>query len=330
MCREDGCNDAEDSDSDAVDPTPPGPAPTPIAPQCPESVCTDDANSDEPCIRGYVAITGHNDKFYEGDYFYESHWNCQPHFVSNEGAHLYFYVGIDSAKWALDDRDQSGDHAGQYDYHRGGWIESISLYTDEVSYMWDLNMNAWLYDHEQYIQLKMKDEDDGEAGTFVRVEGHPEDRYLGEYYRDGFWNAKPHFINRHGSHLYYYNSIGHSSLGYWQFDDRDQWENYYPGNSDWYDGGWFTSPSGSFNYNEDLDGEVYLYHEQEGTIYLELNEAGSGGGSWWPWWEEETVDPQEDTSVIYDYEFDPDSIYRSDGVPVLNGQPIYTLNQLYD
>jgi len=283
-----------------------------------------------------VTITGHDDKFYDGNYVYVSHWNCQPHFVSNEGAHLYFYVGIDSAKWALDDRDQSGEHAGQYDYHRGGWIESITSSLELADFMWDLNMNAWVYGlgtAEQdglYINLKLKSDEDG--STHVRVTGHPEERYRGDYYRDGFWNAKPHFVNSAGSHLYYYNSIGHASLGYWQFDDRDQWENFYPGNSDWYAGGWFTSPTGDFYYAEDLDGGAELYYAgDQTTIQLELNEGGSGGG-WWPWGgdDEETVDPTDETSVIYDYEFDPDSIYRSDGVPVLNGQPVYTLNQLYD
>lgn len=162
--------------------------------------------------------------------------------------------------------------------------------------------------------------------TYVNLRNHPEDRYNGDYYRDGFWNDRPHFINQDGSHLYYYNSIGHGSQGYWHLDDRDQWENIYPGNSDWYNGGWFMSEGGDFYYRDDLDGSVYLYHTEEVTIYLELNEPGGDGG-WFPWQDDDTVDPEDDISIMYDYDFDPESIYsyRNDGVPVLNGYPVFTL-----
>ena len=102
MCRRDDCRSSPVPDP----PTPTPPNPQPVDPICEEYVCADD------CIQGFVHIEGHNDKFYDGNYFYVSHWNCQPHFVNNEGAHLYFFVGVEAARWQLDDRDQSGSHAG--------------------------------------------------------------------------------------------------------------------------------------------------------------------------------------------------------------------------
>ena len=64
-------------------------------------------------------------------------------------------------------------------------------------------------------------------------------------------------------HLYYFNSIGHTNQGYWNFDDRNQWnseDTLYPGIKDWYRGGWWYSPMGNFDYLEDMNGSVYVYY----------------------------------------------------------------------
>ena len=126
--------------------------------------------------------------------------------------------------------------------------------------MWDLNLNAQLLSPEITINLKLKHPDDFK--TYVNIADHPDPTFNGDYYRDGYWNAKPHFVNSESMHLYYYNHVGHTHNGYWQIDHRDQWDDVsYPGANDWYDGGWWYSSSEIYDYVVDLNTPIYAYYE---------------------------------------------------------------------
>ena len=79
--------------------------------------------------------------------------------------------------------------------------------------------------------------------TYVAVSRHSDNAYNGNYFRDGYWNAQPHFAKSVSDgtfkHLYYYNAYAHYERGYWQLDWRDQAEEIWPGNADAYAGGYF-------------------------------------------------------------------------------------------
>ena len=92
-----------------------------------------------------IEITGHLDKSYDGEYTYASHWNCQPHFKNEDGAHLFYYLGAESHRWHLDSRDQAGMDVIR-EYTRGGWFDSIEMvgHPHEHFWKWDLNRQVWL------------------------------------------------------------------------------------------------------------------------------------------------------------------------------------------
>ena len=74
------------------------------------------------------------------------------------------------------------------------------------------------------------------SGQSIVVEGHPNDRFNGEYsHQEGTINGKPFFKNQSGCMLYAYSSDSgtHGSASSWNLDDRDQ-----NGSNDWYRGGW--------------------------------------------------------------------------------------------
>ena len=74
------------------------------------------------------------------------------------------------------------------------------------------------------------------SGQSIVVEGHPNDRFNGEYsQQEGTINGKPFFKNQSGCMLYAYSSDSgtHGSASSWNLDDRDQ-----NGSNDWYRGGW--------------------------------------------------------------------------------------------
>ena len=79
--------------------------------------------------------------------------------------------------------------------------------------MWDLNRKVMLMQQDHEITMKLQHADD--ARTYVTVWNHRDDDYDGNFYRDGFWNGQPHFVNANGRHLYYYNALDYFTGGYW-------------------------------------------------------------------------------------------------------------------
>jgi hypothetical protein len=60
---------------------------------------------------------------------------------------------------------------------------------------------------------------------YIKVWDHPESYFDGQYYRQGYWNSKPHFVTAgNEAHLFYFNTgMGiDEGTGYWQLDYRDQ------------------------------------------------------------------------------------------------------------
>jgi len=59
---------------------------------------------------------------------------------------------------------------------------------------------------------------------YVKVWDHPESYYNANFFRYGYYNAKPRFMTSDGAILYYYvTGTGvNEGTGYWQFDYRNQ------------------------------------------------------------------------------------------------------------
>ena len=92
---------------------------------------------------------------------------------------------------------------------------------------------------------------------YVGVRGHEVPFYNGRYYRQGYWNAKPHFVKADGSsHLFHFRA-SFDGTGYWHLDPTDQWGSVRPGDSDLYEGGYFFSET-DFDYSQDFQGSAYL------------------------------------------------------------------------
>jgi len=53
----------------------------------------------------YITVEGHSNDFYNGRYDYASHWNCEPHFESSKGAHIFYYSDWWGSYWHLDYRN---------------------------------------------------------------------------------------------------------------------------------------------------------------------------------------------------------------------------------
>ena len=288
---------------------------------CPETFPEDDV----PDV--YIEIEGHVDKAYDGKYQYHSHWNCMPHFKNDEGSRIYFYVGADSLRWHLDSRDQA-DFSEIRQYTRGGWFDSLQMVgvPNENIWQWDLNRKVFLEQQDVEVHLKMKHVDDGRG--YVTVSGHDDASFNGNYFRDGYWNGQPHFMNENEKHLYYYNTEGEVEGGYWQFDWRSQWDEFYPGNIDSYSGG-FWEVSGEVNYLTNLAAGSITLQTDDDAVTDSINLVYNAPAPCTSWWGcEETVIYEEDSPCSYS--FDPSSVYNAVGIPVLNGQSVYTLAQLYD
>jgi len=105
------------------------------------------------------------------------------------------------------------------------------------------------------VSVMMKHENDGYE--YIQVGGHQVAFYNGPYYRQGYWNARPHFVKADGSsHLFHFRD-SYGGTGYWHLDPGDQWAYARPGENDWYDGGYFFS-STDFDYSQDFAHSNYL------------------------------------------------------------------------
>ena len=139
------------------------------------------------------------------------------------GAHLYYYdnnLDTEGAFWQLDD-SVDVNLAGAQDKHNGGRWKTVSC----SNYLWDLNQWHWLDDQDAPISVLLKNVNDGLE--YVKVWDHPEDFFNDNYFRQGYYNAKPRFITQDGDGYYkvlyhFVSGVGiNPGTGYWQFDWRD-------------------------------------------------------------------------------------------------------------
>jgi len=208
------------------------------------------------------SIAGHPDGQYNGCYSVGEDWNGWPHFMSDGGAHLYYY-GAGGGYWQLDYNDQDGTE----DLYDGGYLRRTMGQAGWESH----------YDAQGYVELPFR----SGAGNFdlgfqeggsssetppteaaeetVTISGHSSNTYNGVYYRAEDWGGDPHFEHANGgAHLYHIGS-------YWQLDDRDQ-----DGGRDWFRGGYYTNPDGAWTTN--LDREQVAWSSGR-TLVFEHEEA---------------------------------------------------------
>ena len=97
---------------------------------------------------------------------------------------------------------------------------------------------------------------------YIKVWDHPSSYFNGAYYRQGYWNSKPHFVTAaNEAHLYYFNTgLGVDvGTGYWQLDYNDQACELRPGSEDLYYGGYWFSSDGQFDVHTDFNGFSTVY-----------------------------------------------------------------------
>jgi len=118
----------------------------------------------------------------------------------------------------------------------------------------------------------MKHAEDGRA--YVAVSRHEDDNYNGNYFRDGYWNAQPHFAKGDSGssqrHLYYFNTYATYEKGYWQLDFRDQFSEIWPGNADAYDGGYFQVTA-HVDFENDLHSDDISLTLETGAADVRMN-----------------------------------------------------------
>lgn len=157
----------------------------------------------------WISVSGHSDNYYDGVYLRSDDWNGYAHFERPDGsAHLY-WLDSGSGYWQFDYREQDGTQ----DYYDGGYLSS-GPQLDAI--LGDVDFSSGVVNIEHgYEEYNC---DDGGCGPndnlnmYIKVSGHDNEFYNGNYWSSDNWNGAPHFMKEDGSaHLYFLNSGG----GYW-------------------------------------------------------------------------------------------------------------------